>query len=258
MGLWCKDYPFVTVERSQVPKHVTLIYPYYEAPQFFAEQLRRWRQMPAIGRLAYVSIIVVDDGSPNHPADEVVQSVGLPVVPGLRVFRIHQDVPWNWLAARNIGAHEADHGWLLMTDMDHVVPPETLEAVIYGVHHTDTIYGFSRREHTGAAAMPHANSFLLTREMYWTWGGYDEALSGHYGTNGDAYRRMAKVAKMAILTDVLERHEFVGDSSTTQFARKLPSDAAAVKKLVSMRGSGWRPKVLSFPYAEVASRQEVA
>lgn len=254
-GLWCKDYPFVTVERSRVAKHVTLIYPYYECPQFFHEQYQRW----LLNRGDFYrlfSAIVVDDGSPTHPASAVHHLWD----PMLRLFRIEQDIPWNWLAARNIGAHEAPDGWLLLTDMDHVVPPETLEAVIYGVHRTDTIYGFSRREHTGKPATPHANSFLMTRAMYWEkFGGYDEALSGHYGTNGDAYRRMAKVAKMAILTDELVRYEFVSDASTTQFQRKLPSDAAAVSALVRARGPGWTPRTLSYAYHEVTpARTEVA
>jgi len=263
MGLWCKDYPVVTVERSIVPKSVTLIVPYYESPQFLATQIAHWESFPS--RIARsLTVIVVDDGSTQHPAAEVFR--GLPhleLFPRLdaiawRLFQIEEDRPWNWLAARNIGAHHTLSGWLLMTDMDHVVPPETIEACIYCVHRTDTIYGFSRVEHTGKPAQPHANSFLLTKAMYWAWGGYDEALSGYYGTNGDAYRRMAAVAKMAILTDPLIRHEFVGDSSTTQFARKLPSDAAAVKTIVKARGEGWRPKVLSFPYHEVTRQEAVA
>jgi hypothetical protein len=258
MGLWCKDLPFVTVEQSRVPKDVTLVVPYYESPYFFAQQLSAWTRI-AWQMALRVSFIVVDDGSPKHPAKVVVDSVG-EVRPTLfKLFRIDQDVPWNWLAARNIGAHEARDGWLLLTDMDHVVPSETINSVVHGVHRIDTIYGFSRREHTGKPAQPHANSFLMTRKMYWEqFGGYDETLSGHYGTNGDAYRRMWKVAPMAILTDQLVRHEFVADSSTTQFKRKLPEDAAAVSKLVRARGHGWKPKTLSFAYHEVMAIEAVS
>lgn len=259
MGLWCKDLPFVTVERSSAWKpSLTLIVAYYENPSFLSDQLGHWAYYSEHLK-EKLSIIVVDDCSPNSPAAAVVQRFGPGATRGVRVFRIEQDVKWNWLAARNIGAHEAQDGWLLLTDMDHVVPEYTLESCLYGELTGDTIYGFSRQEHDGKPLQPHQNSFLLTRSLYWKWGGYDETLSGRYGSNGDAVRRMAATAPMAILTDKLVRYEFVADSSTTQFKRKLPEDAAAVRKIVAARRPGWRPKVLSFPYSEVTpALKEVA
>ena len=68
----------------------------------------------------------------------------------IRLFRIREDRRWNWLAARNRGAHEAADGWLLMTDMDHVIPEATMAAVVTGAHDPAVIYGFRRRESTGA------------------------------------------------------------------------------------------------------------
>lgn len=259
MGNWTHHLPVVTVERSSVPKqHVTLIVPYYENRLFLSDQLGDfWWNYPEHIR-EKLSIILVDDGSPQYPAGDVVATFGPGASRGLRVFRIEQDVRWNWLAARNIGAKEARPGWLLLTDMDHVVPAYTLEVCIYGVHRTDTIYGFSRREHTGETINPHPNSWFMTKDMYWKWGGYDEALSGLYGTDGDARRRMAETAKMAILTDPLVRYEYVGDSSTTHYKRKQPEDAR-VSQIVRARGKNWRPKTLSFPYHEVTQQsQEVA
>jgi hypothetical protein len=129
--------------------------------------------------------------------------------------------------------------------------------VVYGHHDPSTIYGFSRREYNGLSAAPHPNSWLMTREMFWKVGGYDEALSGHYGTDGDWRRRMAAVAPIHILTDRLIRHEYQQDSSTTAYLRKQPEDAA-VKRIVAKRGKGWKPKTLSFPYEEVHLVQEAA
>lgn len=243
---WSDTIPVVTAERSTVPRPLTLIIPYYEQPVFFARQLAHWASLPAHVS-DHLSIIVVDDGSPDAPA----ASVPRPALRRFRLFRIEQDVRWNWLAARNIGFHHAPDGWCLVTDMDHMVPVETFEACIYGVHDTRVAYGFSRREHTGAVVHSHSASFLMTRDLFWAVGGYDETLSGHYGTDGDYRRRLAKVAKLAILTDVLERHEFVADASTTKYLRKQPEDAA-VSRLVKARPRDWTPKVLSFPYREVA------
>jgi hypothetical protein len=135
--------------------------------------------------------------------------------------------------------------------MDHVIPESTAAAVIYGQHDPSVIYGFSRIEHTGEPLAPHPNSWLITRAMFWQVGGYDEALSGHYGTDGDWRRRCAATAPMAILSDRLIRHEYQADSSTTAYLRKQPQDAA-VKRIVGLRGNGWRPKTLSFAHHEVS------
>lgn len=248
MALWCRDLPTVTVPRGETAKPVTLIMPYYENPRFLARQRAHWASYPP--ELAeWLSIIVIDDGSPNSPALNVPGDV--PDVRSLGIFRIDVDVRWNWLAARNIGFHEAADGWCLVTDMDHMVPGETLRACIYGQHDPRIAYAFSRVEHTGASVAPHSASFFLTRERFWQTGGYDEALSGYYGTDGDFRRRLMASGPIAVLPDLLIRHEYVEDSSTTRYKRKQPEDAV-VRRLIAARRPGWRPKVLSFPYQEVA------
>jgi hypothetical protein len=246
MALWCKDLPVVDVERSTVAKTVTLVMPYYDNPHFFAGQLARLNALPPHVQ-DHIRVIVVDDGSPETPASRV--ALGLRTRYSLRVFRIREDRRWNWLAARNIGAHEAPEGWLLLTDMDHVVPLETWDAVIFGVHDSRVAYAFGRREHTGVEIPPHSASFLMTRARFWHVGGYDEALAGYYGTDGDYRRRLAKSTRIEVLRAVLERHEFVDDSSTRRYQRKQPEDAR-VGLLIAQRPKHWKPKTLTFAYAE--------
>lgn len=243
----CDDAPVVAVPRGDAPKSVTLIYPYYENPEFFARQLAGWSEYP-LSLLKHVRFVVVDDGSPRNPAADVVRRAA--PVTGLSLYRIGVDVRWNWLAARNIGAHHAREGWLLLTDMDHVVTEDVLRSVVYGRHDESTIYRFSRVEHTGQQIHPHPNSWLMTRRMFWKIGGYDEACSGYYGTDGDYRRRCAATARIRILTDCLERHEYQGDSSTIDYKRKQPEDARA-KQIMRARPKNWRPRVLSFPYQAV-------
>ena len=244
--LWSEKLPTVTAPQSDQAKPVTLIVPFYLNARFLRAHLAWWRTFPAYLR-AHLSAIIVDDGSPEPAAD--VLRVGDHPFP-IRLFRIREDVRWNWLAARNIGFHHAPDGWCLVTDMDHVVPESTVSAVVYGHHDADVIYGFSRREHTGVTIAPHPNSWLMTRAIFWKVGGYDEALSGCYGTDGDWRRRMAAVAPIHILTDRLIRHEYQDDSSTTAYLRKQPEDAK-VKQIIAARGKGWKPKTLSFNYDEV-------
>lgn len=247
MALWCRDCKTAYVTLGLTPKRISLVVPFYENHGFIQRQARHWSSWPVDVR-DHVEVLVVDDGSPLPLGGLAVEGVRL------RQFRIDVDIRWNWLAARNIGAHHAGGEWLLLTDMDHMVPTDTMRAAIYGELDPKVVYAFRRQEHTGALVNPHSASFLMTKALFWQIGGYDEALSGHYGTDGEYRRRLAKHAAIEILPFPLVRHEYVGDSSTVRYQRKQPEDAA-VGRIVAARGKGWTPKTLSFPYHEV--RQEV-
>lgn len=246
---WCTGLPVVNVPCGTSPNRVTFVYPYYQCRQFFRQQTTIWADYAADLR-ASLSIIVVDDGSPE-PA-----TIPEHVPCDLRLFRIDVDVPWNWLAARNIGAHHAESGWLLLTDMDHVVPEPTLTAIVYGQLDPAVVYGFSRKEHTGESISPHSASFLMTTSMYWRIGGYDERLSGVYGTDGAYRKRLMATAPVQILSDPLVRYEYVSDSSVTTYERKTPVMRAARRQRFAAVHGG-PPKVLSFPYHEVQIGAEV-
>lgn len=240
----CDDAPVVSAPPMIGPaRPVTLVLPYYDNPGMLERQIAGWL---ALHENLMPHVIVVDDGSPKYPARDVMRGAGLP---GARLFRIEVDVRWNWIAARNLGMRHAS-GWCVLTDIDHVVPVETWRGLVLGRHCADTIYRFSRREHTGGAIAPHPNSWFMTADLFWRVGGYDEALSGHYGTDGDYRRRCAKAAPIRILTDELVRWEHVGDSSTTAYKRKQPEDRA-VQRIIAARRPGWRPLVGSFPWHEV-------
>lgn len=241
------DAPLVVIPRGEKPKTIQLVYPYYDNPKFLETQVRMWRAIPLELR-RMMELIVVDDGSPHTPAEKVLRGLDLPFI--ARLFRIEVDVRWNWLAARNIGMFHAKEGWCVLTDMDHVVDESLARSLVEGSHDPNVIYRFQRREHTGQAIHPHPNSMFMTRAMFWRVGGYDEALSGHYGTDGDWRRRCAATARVRTLPGQLIRYEYVGDSSTIGYQRKQPEDAGK-KAIIARRTKGWRPKTLSFPYHEV-------
>jgi len=246
--LWCAGFPEAAIELGTTAKPVTIVLPYYENLDFLRHQLRHWSEFPLSVR-PHFSAIIVDDGSPRQPAELVLRDESAPFP--VRLFRIDVDVRWNWLAARNVGAHHAPEGWMVCTDMDHVIPHGTAEALVYGIHDPDGIYIFERREHTGCAIHPHPNSWFYTRRTYWRIGGYDERFSGYYGTDGIYRRRCALTAPVRIMDVALERHEFVGDSSTVDYLRKQPEDAKARQILAKLPRNA-KPRVLSFPYHEVS------
>lgn len=231
------------------PRNITEVRAYYRNPDMLRRHLARWEELSDALR-SRLRIILVDDGSPQDRAEDVLRKWGTLPLP-ISLFELEVDVRWNWLAARNIGASRAPAGWLFITDMDHVAPDVTYERLINGKLDESRIYRFSREEHTGVSIHPHPNSWAMTRDMYWAVGGHDEALSGYYGTDGDYRRRCAATAIVTFLLEPLIRYERVGDSSTTRYLRKQPEDAEAKRIMRTRPRVGWRPKVLSFPYHEV-------
>lgn len=128
-----------------MPTDVTLVMPYYENAGMLTEHYRLLRMLPDDLR-AHIHFVVVDDGSPTAPA-----LIGDPGVP-LQIWRLKVDVRWNQDAARNIGVKHAPTPWVLMTDMDHIVPRGTWRKLIEGDWDAKNAYSLAR-----VSATPRAN-----------------------------------------------------------------------------------------------------
>lgn len=230
---------------------ITLVLPFYENPGMLREQQRAWRAYPAELK-AQLRVIVVDDGSPSRPALPAVEPTG---VASFRLYRTAVDVRWNWLFCRNLGVQEADTTWVLLTDIDHVVPSQTLTALM-----TDRqlnpldVYRFSRVDAPHLTPYkPHPNSWFLTRKLFDQIGGYDERFSGFYGTDAEFRDRVHATARAVVMRgDVLIRYprEVLADASTTTYGRKEEQDRINVQRIRAERAAvpNWRPLRVTFPY----------
>jgi hypothetical protein len=239
----------------------TLILPYYENPGMLAQTYVFYRGLPDRVR-ALMHMIVVDDGSPKAPAfapgdvktpSEAVAELG---VASFQLFRIDVDVRWNWLAARNIGVEHAPCDWILMTDVDHIVPEKTAAFIQNGDLDENRVYRFSRVDAPALTPYkPHPNSWLLTKRRMGKIGGYDERFSGFYGTDGEFRDRVRLHSKEIVMLDeVLVRYprEIVPDASTTQYGRKEKQDHDGVTRIrARIAREGGKPASLSFPYHRV-------
>ncbi len=216
---------------------LTLVMPFYMNPGQLALQYRNWKAWP--GKLkSRLRVIIVDDGSPEGPAANVPRPYGLPPV---EIYRVREDRPWWQHGARNIGAHAAPEGWILLTDMDHVLDPESAAALFKAMDKgrldPSTIYMLDRVEaDTGLPTMgangqpkPHPNSFVVTRETFWRIGGYDERACGQYGTDRLFRDRAFSRATPGHLNIPLTRYwrDLVPDASTTTLPRKEGRDTRA-------------------------------
>ncbi len=250
----------------KIHRDLTLVLPYYMNPGMLQEQQTCWASYPDEYR-SHLHVIVVDDGSPERPAADVFE-----MVPGLAsqsLYRVGVDVRWNWLTCRNIGMHHAPTEWALLTDIDHLVPLETLQTLLRMKLHANQVYRLSRVDapHPLPYALTdcsvrmkkdrvhiHPNTWLMTREMYDTVGGYDERFSGCYGTDYDFRDRVKAHARaITILEEPLVRYgrEILPDASTTVFTRKNDpvNDADLVNRRLARAAEGpWVPLRLTFPY----------
>lgn len=233
-------------------RDLTLILPYYDNPQMFVRQQRTWAAYPEELR-THLRVIVVDDCSPRWRAGHhLVEPISN--VRSFQLYRTLVDVRWNWIFCRNLAVEKAVTDWVLMTDMDHLVPELTLRRVLEGELDPRVGYRFSRVDAPKLTPYkPHPNTWCLTKALFDRVGGYDETFSGWYGTDGDFRRRLELVAKkIRVLPEVMIRvpREVIPDASTTTYTRKEKRDKLNVRRILAEREGvqNWRPKRLSFPY----------
>lgn len=233
----------------------TLVMPYYCNGSMLIEHTRCWRDLPQ-EIAARLHVVIVDDGSPSNTASEALRDTKLPALASFQLWRMLRDIPWNQDACRNLGVRYAPADWLLLTDMDHIVPAPTWYALMCGKLDKRTVYRFGR---VSAPRMepykPHPNSWALTKRTYWECGGYDERLCGNYGTDGDFLVRVRSRRTIEELGEVLIRvpREVIPDASTTTLERKRPEQKDNIRRILAQRAGdpNWQPLHFSCPHERV-------
>jgi glycosyltransferase involved in cell wall biosynthesis len=134
-----------------------------------------------------VELILVDDGSdPPIKFD----------APYCRIVRTNDKRPWTWAPARNAGAHAARGDYLLMTDLDYIIPREAIDDSLafredkmrfrreFGVLDADGVltqdyaalkeWGLSdeRIKERGTRMPPHPNNFCIRKQLFFEMGMY--------------------------------------------------------------------------------------
>lgn len=176
-----------------------------------------------------VKVIVVDDCSPE-PAFPILQGIDR-----VSLYRIEDDIPWNREGARNLGAMEAETEWIIHMDIDHILPPECIEALFSTEVDKKKWYRFKRfrvgladdtrkkdsipDEQEYGEIKPHIDSYLCTKKLYWDAGGYNEEYSGCLGGGGPFLKQLAKTAGSAALI-------FPGDVRLEVYTRTKAKDAS--------------------------------
>jgi hypothetical protein len=248
---------------------LTYICAFYDNPGMLVEHQRVWADYPADLRRRF-HVIVTDDGSPRAPALPVFAPAGLA---SQTLYRIGVDVRWNWLACRNLGVANARTEWVLLTDIDHVLPAWTLRRLLDGDPLDGRhVYRLSRVDAHGTYPWPsgsltpyklHPNTWLMTRKQFDRIGGYDERFSGYYGSDSEFRERVERHARaVVLLQEPLVRYprEIIPDASTTTYQRKAPEDAVHIPRIKAARAAlpaeEQRPLRGQFAYTREASFEQ--
>lgn len=199
-----------------------IVMPYYENPGMLVRQIAVWDLYAGPLRDA-VQVILIDDGSPRFPARQVLAEH--PCKLKVRVWRIVENIPWNQHGARNLGAKVAgSDGWLLMTDIDHLLMADQALRLAQKDLDPAAHYTFARTSLPDLTPYKrHCNSFLVTRAAFWAVGGYDEDYCGSYGGDGPFLRHLNALVPEMPLDDVeIVRvpREVQPDASTTEWPRQ--------------------------------------
>lgn len=192
------------------------------------EQIATWEGYPE-----EVSIILVDDGSPEDARAIVIAHASQTLRDRLRLFRVDVDVPWNRGGARNLGTQQAKTDWVVHLDIDHVLTAQSARNLVEFKPNPKHWYRFERYrlgkadetrkkdkipEHAEFGKIhPHIDSYLCTRDMYWRAGGYNEDFSGCLGGGSPFLALMEAEAAPQILP---------GEISLNVYTRNTVADAS--------------------------------
>jgi glycosyltransferase involved in cell wall biosynthesis len=170
---------------------LSIIIPYYENPHMLRRQVDNWNNYSGnLGKS--VEFIIIDDASPNHPAEPILQELRHKK----RLYRVEENIPWGQHHARNIGAHEAETEWLFMSDMDIILTSSAAFEIINELNPDPRRYHTFSRKFIGNIREPkyHCNTFLVRKENYWSINGYDCDFCGTYGGDGEFLRQLNIIA----------------------------------------------------------------
>jgi len=165
---------------------LSIIIPVLNSPEIVRRSLLHYDKMSLSDD---VEILYIDDGS-DPPVSGVCK--------GLSIYQTNDFRDWTWALARNFGAKKAKGEYLLMTDLDYIIPKNVIEYARnfkgdrlrfkreFGVldehgnftQDVETLLSYGllpeRIPKRGVKMPPHPNNFCIRKDLYWEMGGYRE------------------------------------------------------------------------------------
>lgn len=155
----------------------TIIHTYYNDRPLLETQIERWKVYSTP-----IKIILIDDGSQEVPAEDVLRGVSFPDNIDLSLYRVTRDIGFNSHGCRNLGAMLAETDWLLFLDIDYTIQPRDLQRLQREELDPNTWYEINARFNGAGDPYMALNQFAIPKNLYTESGGYDESfVPFHYG-----------------------------------------------------------------------------
>ena len=181
--------------------NITLALTYYDNPDMLRKQLMYWQEYGK-DLADKVNIIIVDDGSPNHPAKEVLYDAE-PLNIDISLYRIKQDIFQNVAGARNLAFTKSSNRWVWNIDMDHVISYKSMGNLLdmhleSGCYYQPYRFRMLDMEHSEPMDR-HSDTFIMERDLFWEVGGYNEDyIQYYYNGSLSLFRRQLKRSALSI------------------------------------------------------------
>ena len=236
-----------------MPNKLVLALSYYNTPLMLAEHIKTWEQYPD-ELVEKIKIILVDDGSMTHPAEKELKLFNLKVT--VELYRITKDIPQNIYGVRNLAFHIASvegAKWVMCTDLDHVLPSRGLDGFheVKGGLTSDNYYSPYRygKDRNGIYPMSrHLDTYVMSPELFWKTGGYDEDLTGYY-YNGAALYFRKKLNQISLGVPLPKVYTIFYSSDIVSDASPLSS--VEKKVFTGEYSEKKKPSVLNFEWERV-------
>ena len=164
-------------------KKITVNLSFYNQDKILKEHVIGWKSWPK-EILKYYSFCIIDDCSKNS-AINVLRNINLSTI-DLSIYRVKKDLFCNIAGVRNLSAKMCKTEWMMMLDMDTLIPLRLSTSLIELCKNpAGNCFKFKRRVPRNPFHKKnnqyHPAVCLLRVADYWNVGGCDEDLVGNYG-----------------------------------------------------------------------------
>jgi glycosyltransferase involved in cell wall biosynthesis len=148
----------------------TIIHTYYNERSLLETQLERWNVYNTP-----IKIILIDDGSQEVPAEEVLRGVSFSNNIDFSLYKVTKDIGFNSHGCRNLGARLANTEWLIFLDIDYTIQPTHLIKLQQESLDNNCWYEMNAKYKGHGDPYVALNQFIIPRKLYLESGGYDES-----------------------------------------------------------------------------------
>jgi len=177
-----------------MPNELTLSIPYYNASDLIPIQLECWNSYSSEVKKK-LKIVLVDDCSKNE--QKLVNIFPKVSDLDIEMYEVLDDLSWNDGGASNLSVFVAKTEWVVRTDMDYIIPNNTMEYLLNNTFDSHAYYTMEAKYfHNKQIIDIHPSTFLITKKLFFEAGAYDEDFTGNHGYTDINFRnRLDKISK---------------------------------------------------------------